>query len=100
MLGSDEAGNPLDTEVWGVAPVWLELQLDGEDAMAPRSAINAVPYATLATVAEEVAGGPVDASEIAVGGTPVVNEAGEWVGPTPTVSWSDIEGCPRTSPMA
>ena len=95
VLGSDEAGNPLDTEVWGVAPVWLELQLDGEDAMAPRSAINAVPYATLATVAEEVAGGPVDASEIAVGGTPVVNEAGEWVGPTPTVSWSDIEGMPE-----
>ena len=31
VLGSDEAGNPLDTEVWGVAPVWLELQLDGED---------------------------------------------------------------------
>ena len=62
--------------------------------MFPRSAINAVPYATLATVAEEVAGGPVDASEIAVGGTPVVNEAGEWVGPTPTVNWSDIEGMP------
>ena len=36
----------------------------------------------------------MDASEIAVGGTPVVNEAGEWVGPTPTVSWSDIEGMP------
>ena len=48
----------------------------------------------MATVAEEVSGGPVDASEIAVGGTPVVNEAGEWVGPAPTVSWSEITDMP------
>lgn len=94
VLGADDVGNPLDTDVLSQAPVWLELQLDGEPAMFPRSAINAVPYATMATVAEEVAGGPVDASQIAVGGTPVVNELGEWVGPTPTVSWSDIEGMP------
>ena len=93
VLGTSD-DNPLDTTTLSQAPVWLELQLEGEAAMFPRSAINAVPYATMATVAEEVAGGPVDASEIAVGGTPVVNEAGEWVGPTPTVSWSDIEGMP------
>ena len=47
------------------------------------------------TVAEEVSGGPVDASEIAVAGSPVINDAGEWVGPAPTVNWTDIEGMPE-----
>jgi hypothetical protein len=95
VLGADEEGNPLDTDVLSQAPVWLELQLDGEPAMFPRSPINAVPYATMATVAEEVSGGPVDASQIAVDGIPVVNELGEWVGPAPTVNWTDIEGMPE-----
>ena len=93
VLGSDES-NPLDTDTLGQDPVWLELQLDGEEAMAPRSSINAVPYATMSTVAEEVSGGPVDASDISVGGTPVVNESGEWVGPAPTVSWDDLTDVP------
>ena len=94
VLGASE-DNPLDTDVLSQAPVWLELQLDGEPAMFPRSPINAVPYATMATVAEEVSGGPVDASQIAVDGTPVVNGLGEWVGPAPTVNWTDIEGMPE-----
>jgi hypothetical protein len=93
ILGADE-DNPLDTATLAQAPVWLELQLDGEEAMLPRSPIHSVPYATMATVAEEVSGGPVDASQIAVDGTPVVNELGEWVGPAPAVNWSDIEGMP------
>jgi hypothetical protein len=94
VLGAEE-DNPLDTDVLSQAPVWLELQLEGEGTMFPRSPINAVPYATMATVAEEVSGGPVDASQIAVDGTPVVNELGEWVGPAPTVNWTDIEGMPE-----
>jgi len=95
ILGADEDENPLDTDVWGIAPVWLELQLDGEAAMFPRSPINAVPYAAVAAVAEAVTGGPVDATNIAVDGTTVVNEDGEWVGPAPTVNWSEIEGIPE-----
>ena len=94
VLGAG-ADNPLDTEVLAQAPVWLELQLEGEGAMYPRSPVNSVPYATMATVAEEVSGGPVDASEIAVAGSPVINDAGEWVGPAPTVNWADIEGMPE-----
>ena len=65
VLGADEESNPLDADAFSEAPVWLELQLDGEPAMFPRSPINAVPYAAMATVAEEVAGGPVDAERIA-----------------------------------
>ena len=95
VLGANEETNPLDTDVLSMAPVWLELQVEGEGPMYPRSPVNSVPYAAMATVAEEVAGGPVDASQIAVAGTPVVNESGEWVGPAPTVNWTDIEGMPE-----
>jgi len=94
ILGTDEESNPLDSEVFSQAPVWLELQIDGEPAMFPRSAIQAVPYANMAQVAEEVDGGPVNASDISVGGTPVINDDGEWIGPTPSIDWSDIEGIP------
>ena len=94
VLGTDEEENPLDVNVLSQAPVWLEVQLEGEDPMEPRSPIHAVPYAAMATIAEELSGGPVDASQIAVGGTPVVNESGEWVGPAPAVNWDDIEGMP------
>ena len=95
VLGADEAGNPLDTTVLQQAPVWLELQLDGKPAMFPRSPVHAVPYATISTVAGSVSGGPVNATEIAVDGTPVVDGSGNWVGPAPTVQWDDIEGMPE-----
>jgi hypothetical protein len=95
VLGADEDDNPLDTEVLSQAPVWLELQLDGEAAMFPRSPVHSVPYAAMATVAETLVGGPVDAETVAVGGMAVINEAGEWVGPESPVNWSDIEGIPE-----
>ncbi len=94
VLGADVATNALDTDVLKNAPVWLELQMTGQPAMFPRSPIHAVPYATISTVAGSVAGGPVDATTIAVDGATVVDEAGNWVGPPPTVNWSDIDGVP------
>ena len=42
VLGASE-DNPLDTDVLSQAPVWLELQLDGEPAIFPRRPINAGP---------------------------------------------------------
>ena len=95
VLGADETENPLDTDVLQQAPVWLELQLDGEPAMFPRSPVHAVPYATISTVAGSVSGGSVNATEIAVDGTPVVDGSGNWVGPAPTIQWDDIEGMPE-----
>ncbi len=94
ILGVDEDTNPLDTAVFSQHPLWLEIQLEGGGAMVPRSPIQSVPYATMATVAEEVAGGPVDASQVAIDGTVVISETGEWIGPTAAVNWSDIDGMP------
>ncbi len=90
ILGAEEDTNPLDTEVLSQAPVWLELQLSGSPPMVPRNPILSVPYATMAGVAEELSGGPVDASSISIGGVPVVSDAGEWIGTPPTIRWGAI----------
>jgi hypothetical protein len=94
VLGTDVLDNPLDAEVLDQAPLWLELQVTGAGPMYPRQSVNSVPYAAMAGVAEEVQGGPVDASQIAVSGSVVVDEDGQWVGPTPTVSWAELTDIP------
>ena len=94
VLGADEDGNPLDVDVLALEPVWLEVQIDGESPMSPRSAVGSVPYATLAGEAESVVGGPVDATTVAISGSPVIDADGQWVGPTPAISWDDIADKP------
>lgn len=54
VLGTDEDDNPLDIETWERWPLWLELQIEGSDPMAPRQTIGSVPYAAISGVAEEV----------------------------------------------
>jgi len=94
VLGADEADNPLDVEVLAMEPIWLEVQIDGESPMSPRSAVGSVPYASMAGEAESVNGGTVDATNVAISGSPVIDSEGQWVGPTPAVTWDDISGKP------
>lgn len=96
VLGADEETNPLDHEMLDQWPLWLEVQLSGRPAMVPRLAVGSAAYARLAGVAEEVAGGPVDATEISISGTVVIDESGAWVGPSDesSLGWSDISGVP------
>jgi len=94
VLGTLEDDNPLDMDVLAQAPLWLELQIIDAEPMSPRMPVHSVPYASMAGVAEEVAGGPVDASEVAVSGALVIDADGQWVGPAPAVDWSDLIGVP------
>jgi hypothetical protein len=95
VLGADEAENPLDIEVLSQSPLWLEIQVDGETAMSPRYPVAAVPYATMAEVAVTLNGGLVNATEVAIGGTTVIDEDGTWIGPTPDIGWDDITDKPE-----
>lgn len=96
VLGADEDGNPLENDVLDQWPLWLEVQISGRPAMVPRLAVGSAAYARVAGVAEEVAGGPVDATEVSISGTVVIDESGAWVGPSAesSLGWSDISDVP------
>ena len=84
---------PLDDAIFDIESAWLEVTIDGE-TLSPRQEIVSVPYALRATAAAHLEGGLVDAAEIAVDGTVVIDAAGNWVGPTPAVGWNDLSGVP------
>jgi hypothetical protein len=94
-LGTDEDGNPIDTDLLSQHPLFLDLAVDGGAAMSPRHEILSVPYAMMADTCENVSGGIVDASEIRVDGEPVITEGGAWAGETPSVDWTDLTGMPE-----
>ena len=89
ILGADELGNPLEDTVLAEDTLYLELTIDEDEELSPRQALNAVPYARLASTATNVSGGIVDASELRVGGMVVVDGSGDWVSSTPSVDWSE-----------
>jgi hypothetical protein len=93
-LGTNEEGNPIDSDVLGQHPLFLDLGVDGGAALSPRHEILSVPYAMMAETCENVSGGVVDASEIRVDGVSVITEDGAWSGPTPSVDWSELTGVP------
>ncbi len=72
-LGSDEANNPLDDQLFD-GDLWLELQIDTGLPLDPRLQLVSVPFARRA---RELSGGVVDASEIRVNGTTIIDSSGQ-----------------------
>ena len=95
VLGADELGNPLEDELLRDYELHLELTVGDDEPLSPRQALNAVPYARLSATATSVNGGPVNASEVSIGGALVIDSSGAWVGTTPTMSWSDLSDVPE-----
>jgi len=89
LLGSED--NAISAWFTGESDLFLELTIDGGDSLLPRQPLSTVPYATTSTHRK---GGTVNAEEIRVGGEVVVDNAGEWVGPTPEVQFSDVSDVP------
>ena len=89
ILGTDTQTNPLDSSVLQQYPLYLEVQFNNTP-MTPRQAINSAPYAQIAGVAESVEGN-VDATEIYVNGSMVVDGSGNWVGQSMSVDWNSID---------
>ena len=94
ILGTNPNSNPLDSQVLGLYPLYLELQLDSNTPMVPRQEITSVPYAQISGVAESVDGGVVNASEIQIGTVPVIDGSRNWIGEPITVDWSSIQNIP------
>ena len=93
VLGADDA-NQLDDGIFATPPVYLELTVDNGEPLLPRQEINSVPFALRAGTAENLEGGYVDASEVAIDGEMVIDADGNWVGPSLTVAWEDVAGVP------
>ena len=91
VLGSDEQNNPLDSLVLSQYPLYLEIQIGSASPLSPRYTLQSVPYAQISGSAESVDGGSVVASDISIGSQPVINSSGEWVGPTISIGWNDID---------
>ena len=94
ILGTDEEVNPLDDSTLSQYPLFIELKINGE-ALSPRHPLTSIPYAQIAGVAESVDGGVVNASEINIGGQPVVDGDGNWVGETASVDFVDLTNRPQ-----
>ena len=56
--------------------------------------INAQLYARHADQATSLNGGNVNATQIQVGGSVVIDSNGSWVGPTINLGWEDIQNIP------
>jgi hypothetical protein len=95
VLGADESGNPLEDATLDQWPLWLEVQIDGEPAMAPRISIGSVPYARMAGMSEELQpGASLDVESLSVGGNEIIANDGSWTGTTPDVFWEDLLAVP------
>ena len=94
VLGTDTQNNALDSDTLLNYPIYLEVQLDANTPMSPRQAINSAPYAQIAGIAESVEGGSVDADNVSIQGSPVIDsqERG-WVKPV-TPLWTNVQGNP------
>ncbi len=98
QLGQNTA---LDSTVLEQYPLWMEVQVDGNAPMTPRYGLSSVPFAFVSEVAEvaKTVEGYVDATEVAVNGTTVIDSNGNWVGPGMSngggnPDWTDVQNRP------
>ena len=94
VLGTDTQNNALDSDTLLNYPVYLEVQLDANAPMTPRQSVTSAPYAQIAGIAESVLGGSVDADNISIQGSPVIDATGTWVGQPVTPLWTNVQGIP------
>jgi len=78
-LGSEE-DNAIDASLLASEPLWLGITVDGGDQLQPLHPVVSAPYAVLSDSAVNVRGGLVEASEVVVGGSTVIDTDGNWVG--------------------
>ena len=74
-LGSN-GNNLIPSALLSTPQLYLELQLNGDTPFLPRQMLNSAVYSRRAEIANSIDGGSVDASEILVGGTLVIDSSG------------------------
>lgn len=80
VLGADAFGNPLTDTHLGEPQLHLALRVDGGGEMPTRAQVASIPYARIAGTSVNVSGGVVDATEIYIDGTLVIDGTGTFTG--------------------
>ncbi|MCA9526388.1 MAG: hypothetical protein KC549_08850, partial [Myxococcales bacterium] len=70
---------PLSADLFERPSLYMGFSIDGGNELTPRTPLNKVPAAFVANVARNVTG-DITPNSVSVGGQPVINENGEWVG--------------------
>lgn len=70
---------PLPIAAFTGTPLYLGVQIDGDDEMSGRVVLTSVPYAFRAATADN-ATGAISPRSVTVGGVPVIDEHGRWTG--------------------
>ncbi len=95
VLGEE---TPLTVEILAAAQLWLGVQVDADDELAPRQKLVSVPYATRASYAE-AAGNVPDADQIAEwagqAGYALEAELADQDIATAPVAWAGLVGIPE-----
>ena len=91
----ENINNQLNTDLFAIQPLFLELQIGSEPPFFPRQLLSSMPYSLRSKEAISVDGGNVNASQIEVGGVVVIDSSGSWVGPTIDMNWTNIQGIPQ-----
>jgi len=94
VLGANTSTNPLNDSVLQASPIFLEIEIGNSGLIGTRTQITSAPYARMAGTALSLSGGTVDATQIGINGSLIIDSSGEWVGPTTPINWSAIQGIP------
>ncbi len=81
--------NPLTASVFATDERYLEIGVQGNPAIPTRLPLSSVPWALVSDTATNVDGGVVDATEIRINGSTVIDGSG-----TVSVSWNDLTDVP------
>jgi hypothetical protein len=73
--------HPINETLLSQGSLFWSVSVDGEELL-PRQQVVSVPYAVMCETSKNVAGGAVDASQIAVSGKQIIDRSGNWVGPS------------------
>lgn len=93
ILGANSL-NPILEELLQADPLYLEIEVGNLGPLTPRKELSAAPYARVAGVSQEVDGGSVNATEVQINGSIVIDGSGSWVGPTISLDWQNIQNIP------
>ena len=74
--GIISSGNALSDSILNHSTVFVEIEINNSGPLSPRKQLKSAAYARMAGVAESIEGGSVNATEVQIGGSLVIDSSG------------------------